>query len=163
MRIAVLGGGPAGLYFAISMMLRDAAHEIVVIERNRADDTFGWGVVLSDETLQNLAANDPVSAAAIREHFAYWDDVAVIRGGTRTVSTGHGFCGIGRRRMLHILQERAAQLGVELRFESEADDARPFMAGYDLVLGADGLNSRTRAAFADTFRPDLQVYSNKFV
>ena len=163
MRIAVLGGGPAGLYFAISMMLRDAAHEIVVIERNRADDTFGWGVVLSDETLQNLTANDPVSATAIREHFAYWDDVAVIRGGARTVSTGHGFCGIGRRRLLNILQERAGQLGVELRFETEAEDVGPFMAEHDLVVAADGLNSRTRAAFADTFRPDLQVYSNKFV
>ena len=163
MRIAVLGGGPAGLYFAISMKLRDAAHDVLVVERNRADDTFGWGVVLSDETLQNLTVNDAVSAAVIRKHFAYWDDVAVIRGGTRTVSTGHGFCGIGRRRLLQILQERAAQLDVELRFEREADDARPFMAEYDLVVAADGLNSRTRAAFADTFRPDLQVYSNKFV
>src|SRR5665213_912210 len=78
MKAACLGGGPAGLYFAIAMKLRDSAHEVTVFERNRADDTFGWGVVLSDETLQNLADNDAVSAAAIREHFAYWDDVALI-------------------------------------------------------------------------------------
>ena len=99
MKIACLGGGPAGLYFAISMKLRDAAHDITVFERNRPDDTFGWGVVLSDETLDNLAANDPVSAEAIREHFAYWDDIAVNYRGERIVSTGHGFCGIGRKQL----------------------------------------------------------------
>jgi len=163
MRIAVVGGGPAGLYFAISMKLRDPRHEIIVFERNRSDDTFGWGVVLSEETLQNLAANDPVSAAAIREHFAYWDDVAVVRGGTRTVSTGHGFCGIGRRRLLLLLQQRAQELGVDLRFETEADDIPALMATHDLVVAADGLNSRTREAFADVFLPDVQLYSNKFV
>ncbi|MGN6818447.1 MAG: bifunctional salicylyl-CoA 5-hydroxylase/oxidoreductase [Sphingomonas sp.] len=163
MRIAVVGGGPAGLYFAISMKLRDPRHRVTVFERNRPDDTFGWGVVLSEETLQNLAANDPLSAAAIREHFAYWDDVAVVRGGTRTVSTGHGFCGIGRRRLLLLLQERARDLGVDLSFESEADDVPALMAGYDLVVAADGLNSRSREAFAEIFRPDVQVYSNKFV
>src|SRR5690606_41304853 len=87
MKVAVLGGGPAGLYFAISMKLRDAGHEVVVFERNRPDDTFGWGVVLSDETLDNLAANDAKSAAAIREHFAYGDDIALIPKGVRTLST----------------------------------------------------------------------------
>ena len=97
MKIACLGGGPAGLYFAICMKLRDAGHEVTVIERNRADDTFGWGVVLSDETLDNLKLNDPVSAEAIHGHFAYWDDIAVHFKGTRQLSTGHGFCGIGRR------------------------------------------------------------------
>jgi anthraniloyl-CoA monooxygenase len=96
MKVAVLGGGPAGLYFAISMKLRDASHEVTVYERNRADDTFGWGVVLSAETLANLAANDHVSATWIKKYFAYWDDIAVIHDGVRTVSTGHGFCGIGR-------------------------------------------------------------------
>ena len=90
MKIACLGGGPAGLYFAISMKLRDPGHDITVIERNRADDTFGWGVVLSSETLSNLAANDPVSADAIRDHFAYWDDIAVHFKQTETVSTGCG-------------------------------------------------------------------------
>jgi anthraniloyl-CoA monooxygenase len=163
MRIAIVGGGPAGLYFAISMKLRDARHDVTVIERNRADDTFGWGVVLSEETLANLSANDPVSAEAIRAHFAYWDDVAVVHRGTRTVSTGHGFCGIGRRRLLLLLQERARDLGVELAFESEVADFATLAADYDLVVAADGLNSRTRDAFADTFRPDVQVYANKFV
>ncbi|HEX4695191.1 bifunctional salicylyl-CoA 5-hydroxylase/oxidoreductase [Sphingomonas sp.] len=162
-RIAIVGGGPAGLYFAISMKVRDPRHDVTVFERNRADDTFGWGVVLSEETLQNLAANDPDSAAAIREHFAYWDDVAVVKGGTRTVSTGHGFCGIGRRQLLLLLQERARALGVDLRFEDEVADVAALMAEHDLVVAADGLNSRSRDAFADVFHPDIQLYSNKFV
>ena len=118
-KIACLGGGPGGLYSAISMKLRDPSHEVVVIERNQPDDTFGWGVVLSDETLDNLAVNDEQSAHAIREHFAYWDDIAVHFAGTKTVSTGHGFCGIGRKQLLLLLQERARELGVELRFETE--------------------------------------------
>jgi len=163
MKVAVLGGGPAGLYFAISMKLRDAAHEIVVFERNRPDDTFGWGVVLSDETLDNLAANDERSAAAIREHFAYWDDIAVVHKGTRTLSTGHGFCGIGRMRLLLLLQARAKELGVDLRFRAEVDDHAALMAQYDLVVAADGLNSRARAALAEHFRPDIDVRKCKFV
>lgn len=163
MRIACLGGGPAGLYFAISMKLRDPAHEIVVIERNRPDDTFGWGVVLSDETLDNLAANDPVSAAAIREHFAYWDDIAVHVHGTRLVSGGHGFCGIGRKRLLLLLQARARELDIELRFETEAADPKAYAAEYDLVVAADGLNSRTREAYAEHFKPDIDVRACKFV
>ncbi|HSP31534.1 MAG TPA: FAD-dependent oxidoreductase, partial [Halomonas sp.] len=136
MRIACLGGGPAGLYFAISMKLQNSSHEVVVIERNRADDTFGWGVVLSDETLDNLAANDPVSAERIREHFAYWDDIAVVHKGVKTVSTGHGFCGIGRRQLLILLQERAHELGVELRFETDVTETSidQYRREYDLVL-----------------------------
>lgn len=163
MKVAVLGGGPAGLYFAISMKLRDAAHEVTVYERNRPDDTFGWGVVLSDETLDNLAGNDPASAAEIRRHFAYWDDIAVFYRGTRTVSTGHGFCGIGRMKLLNILQERARELGVDLRFQTEIDDPRQLMASHDVVIAADGLNSKSRTIFADTFRPDIDVRRNKFV
>ncbi len=163
MKVAVLGGGPAGLYFAISMKLRDAGHEVVVFERNRPDDTFGWGVVLSDETLDNLAANDAKSAAAIREHFAYWDDIAVVHKGVRTLSTGHGFCGIGRMRLLLLLQERARELGVALRFETEADDHAALMASYDLVVAADGLNSKTRTALADHFHPDIDMRKCKFV
>ncbi|MDN2565945.1 bifunctional salicylyl-CoA 5-hydroxylase/oxidoreductase [Aquibium sp. A9E412] len=163
MKIAVLGGGPAGLYFAICMKLRDAAHQVTVYERNRPDDTFGWGVVLSDETLDNLAANDPVSAERIREHFAYWDDIAVVHQGVRTVSTGHGFCGIGRMQLLVLLQERARELGVELRFETEIDDPRPFMADNDMVLAADGLNSATRKTFSQVFRPDIDTRKCKFV
>jgi anthraniloyl-CoA monooxygenase len=162
-KVAVLGAGPAGLYFAISMKLRDQAHDVTVFERNRADDTFGWGVVLSAETLDNLAANDAVSAGWIREHFAYWDDIAVVHKGTRTVSTGHGFCGIGRKRLLLLLQRRAQELGVKLVFESEIEDPKPFMASHDLVVAADGLNSRARGAFAEIFKPDIDVRRCKFV
>ena len=163
MKVAVLGGGPAGLYFAISMKLRDAAHDVTVFERNRPDDTFGWGVVLSEETLENLAANDPKSASAIRAHFAYWDDIAVYYRGTKTVSTGHGFCGIGRMRLLNLLQERAGELGVDIRYQTEIDDPRPFMADYDVVVAADGLNSKARGTFAEVFKPDIDVRRCKFV
>jgi anthraniloyl-CoA monooxygenase len=163
MKVAVLGAGPAGLYFAISMKLRDPAHEVTVFERNRSDDTFGWGVVLSAETLENLASNDVVSARWIREHFAWWDDIAVVHKGVRTVSTGHGFCGIGRKRLLLLLQRRARELGVDLVFETEIADPRHYMATHDLVLGADGLSSRTRAAFAEVFEPDIDVRRCKFV
>ncbi|MCR4266974.1 bifunctional salicylyl-CoA 5-hydroxylase/oxidoreductase [Nitratireductor sp. ZSWI3] len=163
MKIAILGGGPAGLYFAISMKLRDAAHDITVYERNKPDDTFGWGVVLSDETLDNLARNDAVSAERIREHFAYWDDIAVIHKGTRTLSTGHGFCGIGRMRLLILLQERARELGIKMQFQTEIDDPRPFMADNDMVLAADGLNSRVRSTFAEVFKPDVDMRKCKFV
>ena len=146
MNIACLGGGPAGLYFAISVKLRNPAHDITVFERNAPDNTFGWGVVLSDETLANLTANDRISAAAIRDHFAYWDDICVSLRGQRMVSTGHGFCGIGRQRLLTLLQERATALGVELRFEERIDDPTRYAEEYDLLVGADGLNSRTRDA-----------------
>jgi anthraniloyl-CoA monooxygenase len=162
-KVACLGGGPAGLYFAISMKLRDPSHDIVVIERNKPDDTFGWGVVLSDETLDNLAANDPVSAEAIREHFAYWDDIAVVFRGTRTLSTGHGFCGIGRKQLLILLQARARELGIELRFETEVESASHYKDDYDLVIAADGLNSKTRTEYAEYFKPDIDVRKCKFV
>jgi anthraniloyl-CoA monooxygenase len=163
MKIICLGGGPAGLYFAISMKLRDPGHEITVLERNRPDDTFGWGVVLSDETLENLRANDPESAAAIHEHFAYWDDIAVHQKGRRTVSTGHGFCGVGRKKLLELLQARARALGIELRFQTEFEGAAEFAKDYDLVVAADGLNSRTRKEFEGAFKPDIDVRACKFV
>ncbi|MBO9472593.1 bifunctional salicylyl-CoA 5-hydroxylase/oxidoreductase [Shimia sp. R10_1] len=163
MRIACLGGGPAGLYFAISMKLRDPSHEITVFERNRAYDTFGWGVVLSDDALENLSQNDPKSAQMIRDHFAYWDDIAVVHDGVRTVSGGHGFAGIGRRQMLILLQDRARELGVELRFEAEFDDVEAIRAEYDLVVGCDGLNSRVREAYAEHFKPEIDVRACKFV
>ncbi|WP_375229474.1 bifunctional salicylyl-CoA 5-hydroxylase/oxidoreductase [Roseobacter sp. S98] len=162
MRIACLGGGPAGLYFAISMKLRDPGHEITVFERNRPDDTFGWGVVLSDETLGNLSANDPESAALIRDHFAWWDDIAVVLRGTRTVSSGHGFCGIGRKKLLILLQDRARALGVDLQFESEVDSAAALARDYDLVVATDGLNSRTRTELSDAFGPQTDVRKCQF-
>lgn len=163
MKILCLGGGPAGLYFAISMKLRDPAHEITVLERNRANDTFGWGVVLSDDALDRMQRNDPDSARAIRDNFIYWDDIAVIRDGRRDVSGGHGFAGIGRRKMLSLLQDRARELGVDLRFETEFASAESYRGDHDLVVAADGLNSRVRAEYADVFRPDIDLRKDKFI
>ncbi|KZX94477.1 MULTISPECIES: bifunctional salicylyl-CoA 5-hydroxylase/oxidoreductase [unclassified Sulfitobacter] len=163
MRAICLGGGPAGLYFAISLKLRQPEADVTVLERNRADDTFGWGVVLSDETLDNLEVNDPVSAREIRSHFAYWDDIALHHKGNVIHSTGHGFCGIGRKRLLLILQERARALGVNLQFETEVKDASEYMDDYDLVVASDGLNSRTRMEFEETFKPDIDVRRCPFV
>ncbi|MEL6996817.1 MAG: bifunctional salicylyl-CoA 5-hydroxylase/oxidoreductase [Pseudomonadota bacterium] len=163
MKIACLGGGPAGLYFGISMKLRDPDSEVTVIERNRPDDTFGWGVVLSDETLDNLAVNDRPSAAAIREHFAYWDDIAVHHAGVTTKSSGHGFCGIGRKTLLLLLQDRARELGVELRFETEVESASSYQSAFDIVVACDGLNSRTRMEFAETFEPEIDTRKLHFV
>ena len=163
MKIAVMGGGPGGLYFAISMKLRNPDHDIVVFERNRADDTFGWGVVLSDESLDNLKANDAASAKAIHASFAYWDDIAVYHKGHKTVTSGHGFCGIGRHKLLLILQQRAIELGVDVRFESDVDEPARLAGEYDLLVAADGLNSKTRSAFASHFEPDIDVRACKFV
>ena len=163
MKIACLGGGPAGLYFAISMKLRDAAHDVTVFERNKPDDTFGWGVVLSDETLQNLAANDPVSANEIRSNFAYWDDIAVHYRGQKIVSRGHGFSGIARKTLLLLLQQRARSLGVDLRFQTEIASAQELAKSYDLVIAADGLNSKTRNELAAHFKPAVEQRKNKFV
>ncbi|MGL4496880.1 MAG: bifunctional salicylyl-CoA 5-hydroxylase/oxidoreductase, partial [Beijerinckiaceae bacterium] len=162
MKILCLGGGPAGLYFAISMKLRDPGHDITVMERNRPHDTFGWGVVLSAETLDNLAANDPVSAETIRQHFAYWDDIAIHYRGEVITSGGHGFCGIGRRQFLNILQDRCTALGVKLVFEADVETFDNFK-DYDLVVAADGINSRVRAAHADVFKPDIDVRACKYI
>ncbi|HXZ21331.1 MAG TPA: bifunctional salicylyl-CoA 5-hydroxylase/oxidoreductase [Pseudolabrys sp.] len=162
MRAAVLGGGPGGLNFAISLKLRDASHDVLVIERNKPDDTFGWGVVLSDETLGNLRSNDPVSSKTIRDSFVYWDDIAVHYRGATMRSGGHGFSGIGRKRLLNILQERACSLGVKIEFETEAAPVESYR-DYDIVVGADGVNSRVRAAYADAFKPDIDVRACKYI
>jgi anthraniloyl-CoA monooxygenase len=162
MRIACLGGGPAGLYFAISMKLRDVTHEIDLFERNRPDDTFGWGVVFSDQTVDNLMGNDPVSGAVIRAEFAHWDDIDVHIHGETIRSSGHGFIGIGRKRLLRILQERARELGVRLHFEHEASADLDDWSDYDLVIAADGANSRIRSAYEPHFGVDAQVRRNKF-
>jgi anthraniloyl-CoA monooxygenase len=162
MRIACLGGGPAGLYFAISMKLRDPAHDIDLYERNRPDDTFGWGVVFSDQTVENLIANDPVSGAVIQSEFAHWDDIHVHIHGETMRSSGHGFIGIGRMRLLNILQERARELGVRLHFEQEASADLEAYAKYDLVIAADGANSRIRSTYAEHFGVDTQLRKNRF-
>jgi anthraniloyl-CoA monooxygenase len=163
MRIACIGAGPAGLYFAISMKLRDPAHEIEIFERNPPGVTFGWGVVFSDLTVENITANDPVSAAVITREFAHWDDIDVHFSGETITSGGHGFIGIGRKRLLEILAERARELGVVLHFEAECDPADPKWRDYDLVIAADGANSRFRDATPEAFGVDIDVRANKFV
>ncbi|MGR3456308.1 MAG: bifunctional salicylyl-CoA 5-hydroxylase/oxidoreductase [Pseudooceanicola nanhaiensis] len=163
MKTVCIGGGPSGLYFAISLKLRNPEAEVLVVERNRPDDTFGWGVVLSDETLDNLEKNDPVSAEAIRSHFAYWDDIKVVKEDVAITSTGHGFCGLGRKAMLLLLQDRARELGVEMRFETEVDDLDALKAEYDLVVAADGINSKTRTRYAEAFRPEIDTRACKFI
>ena len=163
MRVACLGGGPAGLYFAISMKLKNPLHDVVVIERNQPNDTFGWGVVLSDDALDNLELNDPKSAKLIRDNFAYWDDIAVVHDGVRTVSGGHGFAGIGRKRMLMLLQQRARELGVEMKFSTEFDSVKSYQKKYDLVVACDGINSRVRAEYETQFQPDIDIRECKFI
>ena len=162
MRIACLGGGPAGLYFAISMKLRDAAHDIHVFERNARGVTFGWGVVFSDQTVANIEANDPVSAKTITDRFAHWDDVEVHHKGTVNRSSGHGFIGIGRKLLLDILAARAEELGVGLHYDTEFGPELAEWVDYDLVIAADGVNSRVRDRYADHFGVDIQVRANKF-
>ena len=163
MKVLCLGGGPAGLYFAISMKLRDPAHEVVVMERNKANDTFGWGVVLSDDALGRMQKNDPVSTESIRSNFAYWDDIAVVHNGVRTVSGGHGFAGIGRKAMLILLQARARELGVDMRFETEFKSAEDYRKEYDIVVATDGINSLVRKEYAEVFQPDIDLRKCKFV
>ena len=169
MNIVCLGGGPAGLYFALLMKLQKKpgtpAHTITVIERNRPFDTFGWGVVLSDQTLANLHAADPDSARLIGEAFNHWDDVEVFFKGRSVRSGGHGFSGVGRKRLLNILQERCLALDVELVFETDIGDDQACAQRYaaDLVIASDGLNSRVRTRYADTFKPDVQLRACRFV
>jgi len=165
MNILCVGGGPAGLYFALLMKLRDARHRVVVVERNRPFDTFGWGVVLSDQTLENLRAADAPSARLIGDAFSHWDDIEVFFKGRSVRSTGHGFCGIGRKRLLNILQERCLALGVELVFETQVVDEHALAAQYDadLVIASDGLNSAIRNRHAATYQPDVDLRLCRFV
>jgi anthraniloyl-CoA monooxygenase len=163
MKIVCVGGGPAGLYFATSMKLRDPDHDITVLERNPAGVTFGWGVVLSDETLENLRNNDPESAQEIQDSFAHWDDVEVhVRGKETIRSGGHGFVGIGRKHLLDILARRAMDLGADVRFECEVEDLSGF-ADADLIVGCDGVNSRVRQLYADLFQTNVDVRKNKYI
>ncbi|HUJ97265.1 MAG TPA: bifunctional salicylyl-CoA 5-hydroxylase/oxidoreductase [Stellaceae bacterium] len=162
MEIAVIGGGPAGLFFSLLMKRRDPSHRITVLERNRADDTFGWGVVFSDETLANIAAADPESYGEITQSFVHWDAIDIHYRGEVLTSRGHGFSGLARRRLLAILQQRAAALGVELRFGAEVS-GEGALPRADLVLAADGANSLVRDRFAGAFAPKIDWRPNKFV
>lgn len=165
MKIVCLGGGPAGLYLAISMKLRNPLHEIDVYERNRADDTFGWGVVFSDQTVENLHSNDPVSAQVMQDELIHWDMIDCHFKGKVERSDGHGFIGLGRKRMLQILHERARELGVRLHFESEftVEDIDTRFADADVVVAADGINSKVRNADLETFQCEVDIRPNKFV
>jgi anthraniloyl-CoA monooxygenase len=160
-RIAIVGGGPAGLYFAILAKRLDDGHEVVVHERNAADDTFGFGVVFSDETLEGIEAADPETYAAIAPQFARWAEIDVHYKGEVVTSGGHGFSALSRRALLGALQDRAAALGVELRFNAEADPRA--LADADLVVGADGVNSTVRKSHEAAFRPSLDPRRSKYM
>jgi anthraniloyl-CoA monooxygenase len=161
-RVISLGGGPAGLYAAILIKKAHPKAQVEVYERNRPDDTFGWGVVFSDKTMEGFRAVDPESHDAIVADFHHWDDIEVHHRGEILRSSGHGFCGIGRKRLLNILQQRAGSLGVVQHFEQEVDDDGRWRDA-DLVIAADGVNSRTRARHADVFKPDIDVRKCRFI
>ncbi len=163
----MIGGGPAGLYFSLLLKKTRPESAITVFERNRPDDTFGWGVVFSDQTMENFRAADPPTFDAITSSFSRWDDIDVHVHGRVITSSGHGFAGIARRQLLHILQERCRELGVDLRFETELRDdgdlAAHDMAGADVIVAADGIKSAVRAKHAAAFKPDLAAGSAKFI
>jgi anthraniloyl-CoA monooxygenase len=163
MRIAVVGGGPGGLYFAALARQLDATHEITVWERNAADDTFGFGVVFSDETLGGIEHADPAIHRAMSAEFARWDDIDIHFKGRVITSGGHGFAAMSRRRLLQILQERCAELGVTVRFNTEAPPVDELERTHDLVVGSDGVNSAIRTRYAPSFRPGLDVRRCKFM
>ena len=192
MRVAVLGGGPAGLYFALLMKRADPSHQVLLLERNGPDDTFGWGVVFSDQTLGNLRAADPESFAEIARNFARWDDIDIHFRGRTITSGGHGFVGIARRTLLQVLQRRALELGAELRFHTEfRDDSDLESIRFDaiesepasrfdgieldtasrfegiepinLVVAADGVKSAVRRKYAAHFQPDQDERSAKYI
>ena len=165
MKILCIGGGPAGLYFSLLMKQQNPSHHITVVERNRPYDTFGWGVVLSDQTLNNLSVADPHTAQLIGDAFNHWDDIEVFFKGRSIRSTGHGFCGIGRKHLLNILQQRCEELGVQLVFETDVMDDQALAEQYqaDLVIASDGLNSRIRTRYAESYQPDIDVRNCRFV
>lgn len=162
MRIVCIGGGPAGLYFALLMKRKHPDHRITVVERNRPFDTFGWGVVFSDATMQSMRQWDPETASTIEDAFNHWDDIELIFKGRKLRTTGHGFVGIGRKKMLNILQQRCIDLGVELVFEHDVNSDTEFPDA-DLIIAADGVNSKLRFKYAEVFKPDLQVRNNRFI
>ncbi len=162
MKINVIGGGPAGLYFALLMKKQNPAHEILVFERNAPNDTFGWGVVFSDKTLSYLKDNDEESHDAITNSFETWDNVDVVHRDQKITIRGNRFSGIARIELLGILQRRAEQLGVRLHFREEVADIEA-LRDCDVLVGADGVNSATRARYSEHFQPDLNLGRNKYI
>jgi anthraniloyl-CoA monooxygenase len=160
-KITVIGGGPAGLYFSILMKRLDRSHEITVFERNAPGDTFGWGVVFSDKTLSYLKDNDRESYEAITETFETWDNVDIVHRDRKISVGGNRFSGIARIALLNILQGRCREVGVDLRFRTEATDFDP--AACDLLVGADGVNSAVRRQYEGKFGPELDVRGNKYI
>jgi len=161
-RVVCIGGGPGGLYLALLLKRADARHEVTVIERNRPYDTFGWGVVFSDQTLGNLRSADPETHDEITGAFCRWDDIDVHFKGSTITSGGHGFCGIGRKRLLNILQRRCEGLGVRLVFETEvADEAT--IGDCDLIVASDGVNSVIRSRHADAFQPEIERRNCRYI
>ncbi|HYW70632.1 MAG TPA: FAD-dependent monooxygenase [Pyrinomonadaceae bacterium] len=163
MKITIIGGGPAGMYFAILMKQANRAHEITIYERNGPDDTFGWGVVFSGRTLRNLQAADPESHAQITREFAAWSNVDVVHRDAKVSIHGNSFSGIARLRLLKILQRRCEELGIEIRFHSEVSDLTATANAADLLIGADGVNSTVRKFFARGFQPNLSVRPNQYI
>ena len=163
MKINIIGGGPAGMYFAILMKTADAAHNITIYERNGPDDTFGWGVVFSGKTLANLREADEASHADITRDFEAWDNVDIVHRGEKISIHGNSFSGIARIRLLKILQKRCEDLGIEINFQTEIANIDSLRADCDLLVGADGVNSSVRQKFADEFNPKLSVRPNKYI
>ncbi|PZM10216.1 bifunctional salicylyl-CoA 5-hydroxylase/oxidoreductase [Rhizobium tubonense] len=162
MKIVCIGGGPAGLYFGLLMKKLHPEHSIRVVERNKPYDTFGWGVVFSDATMDSMKVWDPESAAEIQDAFNHWDDIEVWFKGTRQRTSGHGFVGIGRKKLLNILQKRCEALGVELVFETDANSDLDYPDA-DLVIGSDGLNSKIRNHYPEIFQPDMITRPNRYI
>ncbi len=162
MKIVCIGGGPAGLYFGLLMKMRNPAHDITVVERNKPYDTFGWGVVFSDATMDNMRAWDPATAAEIQQAFNHWDDIELHFKGEVLRSGGHGFVGIGRKKLLNILQARCEQLGVKLVFETDVNSDLDYPDA-DLIIASDGINSRIRTAYEAVFQPDIVVRPNRYI
>ena len=163
LKIVSIGGGPAGLYFALLMKKANPRHDITVVERNKPDDTFGFGVVFSDATLAELRDADVVTYAEIEKSFAHWDDIDIHYKGEVVTSTGHGFSGLSRKKLLNILQKRARALGVGLQFETDVAHIERYRSSADLVVAADGVNSMTRQIYAQHFQPQIDWRHNKFV
>lgn len=162
MKISIIGGGPSGLYFAILMKKARPNAEITIYERNGPNDTFGWGVVFSDKTLTYLQENDEPTFLAITNSFAAWDNVDIVHRSEKITIRGNKFTGIARLKMLNILQARCEELGVRIEFYTEVTDETQF-SDSDLIVGADGVNSRVRYQYRDHFQPDLSLRHNRYI